>query len=60
MIAIIYLQLQVYLAASVPEILSHPFSEMMKPGKGCKNSYISSQFSVLFENGVSVLLSACD
>jgi len=30
--------LQVYLAASVPEILSHPFSEMMKPGKGCKNS----------------------
>ena len=30
--------LQVCLAASVPEILSHPFSEMMKPGKGCKNS----------------------
>jgi hypothetical protein len=30
--------LQVYLAAFVPEILSPPFCEMRKPGKGCKNS----------------------
>ena len=30
--------LRVYLAASVPGILSRLFSEMIKPGKGYKNS----------------------